>query len=606
MAQIVNYNGARLSFPDGMPPAEIAAAIKRSVMSLPAMKAKAPDPSEGGLPFRPFGIDTGMAMPQGPSRFLAGAGKAFADLGRGAGQIVGAVSREDVAESRERDAPLMNTGAGLAGNITGNVAALVPAAFIPGAATVGGAAAIGAGSGWLQPSISTSETLMNVGIGGAAAPAAIIAGRGLVAGYQGAMSLAEPMTKAGQKRIAASVLQASATNPTQAAANALRAKPLVPGSSPTLAQIADDPGLAQLERTMLNNPEYTGPLQQRFAAQRSARLESVKDVAGTPEHYDAIKQGRSIFANEDYGNALAQGIDPGMAKAMAPQIENLMARPSLQKAQGTARWLAAEQGKTIDSFGSLEGLDWLKKALDNQISKASIPGSAIGKEELRALTRTKSDLMATLEQIAPGYKEANDAYAAMSRQVNSMDVGRSLLDKLQKPGSEYMGGSAREMGADFSRSLSLSQDSVKKATGMNKTISDVMSTRDIAQLENVALDLGRKSFAETQGKATGSNTAQNLASQNMLRRMLGPAGLPESWAESSMLQALLSPVQMASKLTGADRRIMDRIAMGLLDPTDAATLLTASRPAQRGLLGAPAQRLLPAGTGGLLSVQFPE
>lgn len=540
----------------------------------------------------PINVDPTEGM-SGLDKFRAGMGKAFADIGRGTGQLVGLVDRDDVAESRRLDASLMSRGAAAAGNIVGNLAMLAPTALIPGANTLTGAASIGAVTGALQPSTSTAETLSNTGLGALAAPATILVVRGGQAAYQGAKALVEPLTKQGQERIAAQVLQSSATNPARAAANAKNAKALVPGSQPTLAQVADDPGLAQLERTILNNPEYAPALQQRFAAQRGARLQAVQNVAGTDDYYDAIKEGRRIFANEDYAKAT---LNPKMAQAMQPQIENLMSRPSIQRAQATARELAAESGEVIDDFGSLKGLDWLKKALDEEISKASVPNSSVGKERLKALIQSKDDLMKTLEQIAPGYKEANDAYAAMSRQINSMDVARSLLDKLQKPGSEYAGGSAKEMGDAYMRALSQSKDSVKKATGMNKNISDVMSTRDIAQLENVARDLGRKAFAENAGRATGSNTAQNLASQNMLRRMLGPTGLPETWAESTMLQTMLSPVQMASKLSGADKRIMDRIALGLLDPLDGLGLLSAPTPVRSvGLLGAPeAQRLLPA------------
>jgi hypothetical protein len=69
-------------------------------------------------------------------KLVAGYGKAGADIVRGIGQYTPFVSREDVAESRKLDAPLMRTGAGMTGNIAGNIAALAPTAFIPGAATL--------------------------------------------------------------------------------------------------------------------------------------------------------------------------------------------------------------------------------------------------------------------------------------------------------------------------------------------------------------------------------------------------------------------------------------------------------------------------------------
>lgn len=532
-------------------------------------------------------------------KFRAGAGKALTDITRGVGQFVGAVDRQDVAESRKLDAPLMKSGAGFAGNLAGNVGALLPTALIPGANTLAGAGAIGAVTGALQPSTSTSETLKNLAIGGVAAPAAIGLVRGGQAAYGAGKGLVEPFTQAGQERIAADVFRRSATDPSRAAQMASQSRELVPGSSPTLAQVAQDPGLAQLERTVLNNPEYAGALQQRLAQQKVARGNAVQDVAGHGDYYDDIAKGRALFAREDYSNALKQGVDPKMSKAMAPQLQNLLERPSIQSAQKDAIRLAKENGVSLaeSPAGSLEGLDWLKKALDNKISIAANHGSTIGKEDLRALVQTKSDLMSVLEQIAPAYKQANTNYAAMSQQVNSMDVARSLMEKLNAPGSQYLAsGTAKEMGSAYRGALSKSFDSVKKATGMDKDITQVMAPRDILALENVARDLGRKEFAQEAGKATGSNTAQNLASQNMLRRALGPSGLPETWAESSILQGLLSPVQLGSKLSGADKKIMDRIAEGLLDPMNGLGLLTSPQAIRNiGLLGAPsAQRYLPA------------
>lgn len=583
----------RITGPDGAT-YEVTAPDNASQAEVLSFAQKNYAQKESSLP--PLTADPTDGM-SGMDKFRAGAGKAFADLGRGVGQMVGLVDRQDVAESRKRDAALMNTGAGMGGNIAGNVAALLPTAMIPGANTYTGAALIGAGTGLMQPSTSTSETLGNVALGGTLAPATLGAVRGGQALYQGGKGLIEPLTKAGQERIAADVLRRSATNPQQAAQLASQAKPLVPGSQPTLAQVAQDPGLAQLERTILNNPEYAPALQQRLGAQKVARLNAIKDIAGRGDHYDEIEAGRRLFAAQDYAEAMKAGVDPKMAKAMAPQIQSLMERPSIQAAQKDAVRLAKESGVELSDTTSLQGLDWIKKALDNKISTAAQPGSSIGKEDLRALVQTKSDLMKTLEQIAPGYKQANDNYAAMSGQINSMDVARGLLDKLNKPGSRYMQpGTAKEMGDAYSDALAKSFDSVKKATGMDKDITQVMSKQDIQALENVARDLGRKSFAQEAGKATGSNTAQNLASQNMLRRMLGPTGLPETWAESTMLQSLLSPVQMGSKLSGADRKILDRIASGLLDPMDGIGLLSAPQTIPNvGLLGAPSsQRYLPA------------
>lgn len=146
-----------------------------------------------------YGATSGMST---ADKFNAGAGKAFADLGRGVEQVGAGIAdfvsprqqtvgglvsgrpvqsrvdeqRQNVADSRALDAPLMNTTAGKVGNIAGNIAAFAPALAIPGVNTLAGGAALGAAGGALQPSTSTGETLINTGIGAVAAPALQVAG----------------------------------------------------------------------------------------------------------------------------------------------------------------------------------------------------------------------------------------------------------------------------------------------------------------------------------------------------------------------------------------------------------------------------------------------
>ena len=130
-----------------------------------APEAESPADVGGTLQFGP--VDTGIKTPPWLERGLAGVGKAFADTGRGVGQAIGMVSREDVAAQRKLDAPLMDTTAGKVGNFAGNVALLALTAALPGANTVAGAGAIGTATGFLQPSTSTGETVTNMLLGGA-------------------------------------------------------------------------------------------------------------------------------------------------------------------------------------------------------------------------------------------------------------------------------------------------------------------------------------------------------------------------------------------------------------------------------------------------------
>lgn len=101
----------------------------------------------------------------GTEKFLAGTGKAFVDVGRGVGQLFGMGDRASIDEARRLDEPLMNTGAGMAGNIVGNVAAYAPLAMIPGANTIVGAGLTGAAVGASQSVGEEDSRLKNAAIG---------------------------------------------------------------------------------------------------------------------------------------------------------------------------------------------------------------------------------------------------------------------------------------------------------------------------------------------------------------------------------------------------------------------------------------------------------
>lgn len=115
-------------------------------------------------------------------KFFAGMGKAVVDTGRGIGQLFGLVSDEDIRESRELDAPLMEDTAGVVGNITGHMAtALTPGLALKGlgAAKAGQAllapqtfktaAGIGAVQSGIQPAEDPTERALNTLLGAGSA-----------------------------------------------------------------------------------------------------------------------------------------------------------------------------------------------------------------------------------------------------------------------------------------------------------------------------------------------------------------------------------------------------------------------------------------------------
>jgi hypothetical protein len=79
----------------------------------------------------------------GTDKFLAGAGKGMTDVVRGVGQLVGAVDQTAVDEAKSRDRALSETGAGMAGELVGNLAlTMAPGVGLGGLATKGAAAVL--------------------------------------------------------------------------------------------------------------------------------------------------------------------------------------------------------------------------------------------------------------------------------------------------------------------------------------------------------------------------------------------------------------------------------------------------------------------------------
>ena len=135
-------------------------------------------------------------------KFLAGAGKAFVDVGRGAKQIYTellgdeqeqAQVQAEIDEAKRLDDPLLRTGAGVAGNIAGGIAAFAPTALVPGAATLPGAALAGGLYGVTQPVASNESRLANVALGSAGGAL----GHGLVRGASRVLApKTDPMVRA--------------------------------------------------------------------------------------------------------------------------------------------------------------------------------------------------------------------------------------------------------------------------------------------------------------------------------------------------------------------------------------------------------------------------
>lgn len=532
-------------------------------------------------------------------KLLAGVGQGMTDLAYGAGQRLGLVDQATIDEKRRLDAPLKNTTAGAIGSVGGRVALGLPAVLIPGANTLTGAGIVGSLQGAAEPTAADESVLKNMAIGGGSSVAGVALGRLLRAGYQGAKGLIEPFTEAGQNRIAGRTLERFATDP-----NALRGATSAAtstGARPTLAEATRDTGIASLERSLAQqDPQVAAMLAQRAGENNAARVSTIAGIAGNPSKRAAAEAARSAASGDMYQAAT------NATYTVDGKLADLLKRPAVQQAMQRAKALAENQGRpfafatesqapfsgvggrSAESSKQItgQGLQDLKMAMDEMLSD---PASGFTGKAGDTIKNLRGQIMQWMEDANPAFKQARTTYASASKPINAMDVGQRLLDKTTGAIRD-MGGNQRLQANAFSRALNDEAGTVQKATGFKgvNALADVMTPDQLSKLNAVRNELELVSNLSQAANGPGSQTAKSLASQNLLRQALGPTGLPQSWAESTMLETLLRPVQFGMK--AAEPRIQNKLAQIMLDPSLARNALTAAEVKQ---LAPALERLMP-------------
>lgn len=394
---------------------------EQALAQVQAQHQPAADPSAGGGTLSIGPIDTGIHTSEGVDRTLAGAGKYFEDLGRGVHELYAraadtlspqskslsdlatghdpsrlAAVRQEIADSRQTDAPLMATTAGKVGNAGAALLTSLPALAIPGANTVAGATAIGAAQGALQPSVTTGEGVTNVALGAAAG--GIGQGVGNVVA-KGATSLLA-------KRAAAATAEETQNAVRDATLKASQdAGYVVPptATNPTLTNAALESvsgRAATNQAAMIKNQKITNalvgkdlnlPAGQPITQQA---LQSVRNQAG--KVYQQVKQSGTIKTDGDYLNDLA-GITnasedvakafPGATTPAADKIDTLVG--SLSQ----------------DEFSASQAVEYAKRLRQQASANFKLAGRSANPEDL-ALAQAQSKGANALEEMIGRHLEA--------------------------------------------------------------------------------------------------------------------------------------------------------------------------------------------------------
>lgn len=400
-------------------------------------KVAAPD-------YSPLGSNT--------ENFLAGAGKAGYDVARGAGQLLrqglefmtpdtamskatgkktskiadflGLPTQQDIDETKKRDAALMDTKAGLAGNVAGTVATVLPTMLIPGAQTYTGASLIGAGTAALQPTASDESRLLNTAVGGAAGAAGKYAGD-KVAGYV-SQKLAGSQAKAAQ--------QAAQNAPRDAVLAAGKAEgyvvpPSLIGNQGAASTVLE--GLGGQARTRqaasVKNIEILGKAAREelgLAADDvldDAVLKGIRQNAG--QAYEAVAQVPKITATPGYGQAI-NDLEKKFSvfNSKFPQLANKDVAPMLE---------AMRQG----DFTGREATEFVKQMRASGHANAGVANTVKNANAVRNLGRAQVEAAEVMDDLiannltASGQQQLFSDYMAARQLIAKTHTIENALDK---------------------------------------------------------------------------------------------------------------------------------------------------------------------------------
>lgn len=407
------------------------------------------------------------------------------------------------------EAALVQGGRALSGAL-GNPHALNTAgAFLRGqgglASRVGYNAAQGAAGGALlsggQPDTSLGES---AALGAALGGAVPIAGAAIRGGVNGARALIDPFTEAGQTRVAQNILQRSAGNGPLAADLAT----YVPGSTPTLAQATGNPTLAAIERQSINRaPNEFGSIKEANNQARAQFLDGIRGNAQTLEAAIAARETQALpLLEASMANAKPANVDP-----VVKVIDDILESP-----QGQRDAVVNSLSRVRDKLGGgtkpeidPQQLYGIRKSINDQLEVVAGRDNSASQLAAKELIQVRDALDQQLTKAAPGFDEYLKTYSELSKPISAQRYlqGLDLTDTT---------GASIQLGKVKSQINRI--EKLRKEAGSNDA--KAITAEQLEGLRNLQRDLVRESNSSLKGKSAGSNTAQNLAMDNLMQSSL--------------------------------------------------------------------------------------
>jgi hypothetical protein len=458
-------------------------------------------------------------------------------------------------------------GAAVAGPAIARTApAVVPSMIRAG--LLGGAE--GAVGGFMSGEDNVGSRLESAAAPGAAGlvlgPLAPAAGRA----FGVTKTLVDPFFQSGKERLAGSVLNRFATNPSAAMQRLLAGGgEIVPGSKPMTSGIARDPGLAGLQTPIRSTLDTENLFAARASEQNAARIALLDRMAfGNAEK--AAQRGPAL----DYAVAKRNAITAPMredafdlgsgaadAKGVIGQIDTLLANPG-NKRKTVQNALNDFKAQVLGSMDKDTGLidpralySIRQDLVDARAGKLSAE-RADYKLASKVLGNVQSTFDDAIESAAPGYRDYMNQYRKMSIPIDQMEGLQAVRER------------ATLAVPDVATNLDvLSQAKFKQALASRAEDLARLSPSQRANVNAILEDLNRAAAPTAPGvMPPGSSSIKNLSVANIIGNMFG-----ESMAANSLMQTVVQPINWLYKMPEGD--VQRLLVDAMLDPKLAGQLM---------------------------------
>ena len=268
-------------------------------------------------------------------------------------------------------------------------------------------------------------------------------------------------------------------------------------------------GVAETEAAQAINRAHSWtpvPGMPRFPGRYSPNMERAleqKTLANEMGELVDVKKAQAAFSKAELDNLNKNGFFPLETQPIVNSISETINKPGLRAKEGLPQIMAGI-AKRLEDFTNARGyidsqdLYAIRQTLNSNI-KSTLKQNNIEATDKLVLGLEKQVRGLIDESItkASGTKQWGEYlknYSKYSKKMDRMKVGQSLLDTLEGKGGDL----GAEQAGKFVEAVTNSEALVKKATAnpFYNTIEDVLTKRELNQLNAVAADLKRSAAAE--------------------------------------------------------------------------------------------------------------